>query len=260
MKHMVIILAILAVAATARAEIVTKTVEYEHDGELLAGHLVHDDAWEGKRPGVVVVHEWRGLGEHAKESARKVAELGYVAFAIDMYGKGVYAKDHKEAAELSGVFREDRSFMRSRARAGLEAMLGTGLVEEDDVAAIGFCFGGSTVLEMARAGMDLDGVVSLHGGLGTPHPEDAKNITASVLVLHGAEDRNIAEDDGEGFRDEMREGDVEDWQMVMFGGVVHSFTNPAAGDDPSSGVAYDARATRRSWQYMDYFFDEIFDN
>jgi dienelactone hydrolase len=186
-----------------------------------------------------------------------LAELGYIAFALDMYGKGVYAKDHDEAGKLSGVYRSDRKLMRERAKAGLEILKRHPMTDQSRMAAIGYCFGGTTVLELARSGEDLRGVVSFHGGLSNPKPEDAKNIKGRVLVLHGANDKFISSDEVSAFQEEMRNADV-DWQMIFYGGAVHSFTVPEAGNDPSKGMAYNEKADKRSWEEMKRFFNEIF--
>jgi dienelactone hydrolase len=183
--------------------------------------------------------------------------MGYVAFAADIYGKGKRAKDAAEAGKLAGVYWSDRKLLRARANAGLDILMKHQFTDPKRVAAIGYCFGGSTVLELARSGADIAGVVSFHGGLDTPDPNDAKNIKAKVLVLTGADDPNVPPSQVLAFAEEMRKARV-DWQLVMYGGAVHSFTNPASGNDPSKGVAYNEKADRRSWQAMKDFFAEIF--
>lgn len=250
-------LMVFAWAGSAGAEVRTKALEYRHGDTTLEGYLAYDDAVKGKRPGVLVIHEWKGLGPYEESRARQLAELGYVAFALDIYGKGIRAKDRKEAAALAGTYRKDRGLMRERARAGLEVLKGQELVDAGRVAAIGYCFGGQAVLELARSGAEVKGVVSFHGKLNTPDAEDAENIKGKVLVLHGADDRSVPPEEIAAFENEMRQAGV-DWQMIFYGGAVHSFTNPASGDDPSRGVAYNERADRRSWEAMKLFFAEIF--
>ncbi len=242
----------------AFAAVQTSFIEYEHDGQVLMGFLAYDDAVEGKRPGVLIVHEWKGFGDYVQMRARQLAEEGYVAFAVDMYGKGIYAKDHQEAARLSGMFRQDRDLMRSRAAAGLKELQKVERVDTERVAAIGYCFGGTTVLELARAGKDLDAVVSFHGGLGTPVPAREGEIQSRVLVFHGAADPHTSAEDLQAFKQEMEQSGA-DWWMVTFGGAAHSFTVPSAGDDPSTGKAYDEKADKRSWRIMTDFFRNIFD-
>jgi dienelactone hydrolase len=251
----VILVSLLSV--DVQAALRTEVVEYKQGGTLLEGYLAYDDAVKGKRPGVIVVHEWWGLNTYAKMRTEQLAKLGYISFAIDMYGKGVRAKGPKEAGALSGIYRGDRSLMRARANAGLEVLRNHPLTDIKRIAAIGYCFGGTVVLEMARSGVELAGVVSFHGGLSTPNPGDAKNIKGKVLVLHGADDPAVPPDQVIAFQDEMRKANV-DWQMVSYGGAVHSFTNPDAGSDPSRGSAYNEKADKRSWEAMKFFYREIF--
>jgi len=258
MKALVAGLATAVLLSTAHAEIRTEAVDYKDGDVVLEGYLAYDDAATGKRPGVLVVHEWTGLNDYTKMRARELAELGYVAFALDMYGKGIRPQTSEEAAKQATIYRSDRQLMRHRATVGLNQLLDNEMVDPGKVAAIGYCFGGGTVLELARGGADIGGVVSFHGNLDTPNPADAKNIKAKVLVCHGAADPHVPMEQVEAFRDEMDNAGV-DWQLIMYGGAVHSFTNPNSGDDPSRGVAYNAAADRRSWQLMQSFFNEIFE-
>ena len=174
-----------------------------------------------------------------------------------MYGNGEVAKTPEEAGALAGKFRGDRRLMRDRLGAGLAVLRDNKLTDPKRLAAIGYCFGGTTVLELARSGADIAGVVSFHGGLDTANPADAKNIRCKVLVLHGADDPHVPPEQVLAFQDEMRKAGV-DWQMIFYGGAVHSFTNPASGSDNSKGVAYNERADKRSWEAMELFFSEIF--
>jgi dienelactone hydrolase len=167
------------------------------------------------------------------------------------------ARVSKEAGSLSGIYRGNRPLMRACANAGLEVLRSHSLADTNRIAAIGYCFGGTVVLEMARSGAELAGVVSFHGGLSTPNPGDAKNIKGKALVLHGADDPAVPPEQVIVFQDEMRKANV-DWQMVTYGGAVHSFTNPDAGNDPSRGAAYNGKADKRSWEAMKLFFAEIF--
>ncbi len=249
------ILAAIA-AAPALAAVKTETVTYKHGKTTLEGYIAYDDALSALRPGVLVVHEWMGLGENAKERARMLAEMGYVAFAVDMYGKGVRAKDHAEAGKLSGIYRADRNLMRARIQAGLDELKKRQNVDQARIAAIGYCFGGTSVLELARSGADVKGVVSFHGGLDTPSPADPKTLKAKILVLHGAED-NFTKAAVPAFQEEMRKANA-DWEFISYGNAVHSFTVKEAGNDPSSGMAYNAKADARSWQSLKDFLAEIF--
>lgn len=250
-----VVLAALAAALPAAAAVKTATVEYLDGDQTCEGFLAYDDAAKGKRPGVVVVHEWMGLGDFAKERAKRLAALGYVAFAADVYGKGIRAKDASEAGRLAGKYKGDLPLLRSRARAAFDTLAKDPRVDPARIFAIGYCFGGTTALELARSGAPLAGVVSFHGGLSTKDPADAKNVKGRVLVLHGAADPYVPPAEVAAFQKEMDEAKV-DWQMVLYAGAVHSFTNPAAGNDPSKGAAYDERADRRSWEAMKAFFAE----
>jgi len=245
------------IATAARAELRTEQIEYRHGDVLLNGYLAYDDSFSGKRPGVLVVHEWWGLNDYAKMRAEQLARLGYVAFAVDMYGSGRTTADPKTAGEWAAPFRKDRTLARARARAGLDVLMNRPQVDPGRIAAIGYCFGGTMVLELARGGAALRGVVSFHGGLGTPNPADARNIKAKVLVLHGADDTFESPAEIAAFQEEMRKAGV-DWQMVYYGGAVHAFTNPNAGKAGLKGVAYNEKADHRSWQAMRDLFDEIF--
>jgi dienelactone hydrolase len=251
------LVALFAAATATRAAVKTETVEYKQGDTICEGYLAYDDESKDKRPGVLVVHEWTGLNDYSKKRARQLAEMGYVAFAADIYGKGVRASNPTDAAKLAAKYKEDRKLMRARAQAGLDVLKKQPSVDPSRVAAIGYCFGGTTVLELARSGAELSGVVSFHGGLAAPTPEDAKAIKGKVLALHGADDPFVPAKEVAAFEEEMRKGGV-DWQLVKYGGAVHSFTNPSAGDDPSKGAAYNASADRRSWQAMKDFFAEIF--
>jgi dienelactone hydrolase len=227
------------------------------DGDsLLNGYLVLDYSVRSKRPGVLIVHEWWGLNDFAKKRADELARMGYVAFAVDMYGKGIRTADPEEAGRLAGKYKGDRRLMRGRVRAGFDELRNHEQVDQRRVAAIGYCFGGTTVLELARSGADLAGIVSFHGGLQTPEPARAGSILANVLVLHGADDPMVPPEEVQRFQKEMREAGV-DWQMIFYGNAVHSFTNPESGNDPANGIAYNETADRRSWEAMQSFFDEI---
>ncbi|MBI3320781.1 MAG: dienelactone hydrolase family protein [Candidatus Omnitrophica bacterium] len=248
---------LLALSELAHGEVRTETVEYTHGDVVLEGVLAYDDAAAGPRPGVIVVHEWKGLGPYAVRRAEQLAQLGYIALAADMYGKGVRAKDHTEAAKLSGIYRKDRTLMRERIAAALDTLRRHPLADPQRLAAIGYCFGGTSVLELARSGADVAGVVSFHGSLDTPNPEDARNIKGRVLVLTGGADPNVPPEQVAAFEGEMREAGV-DYRVVVYEGAVHSFTVPEAGSDPSTGAAYNAEADQRSWEAMKAFLQEAF--
>lgn len=242
----------LTVATTSTATIRTQEVEYRHGDTVLQGYLAYDDYYTGRRPGVLVVHEWWGLNDYARMRTEKLAELGYVAFAADIYGKGKRADDARAAGHLAGVYLKDRELLRARALAGVDVLRRHELVDPGSLGAIGFCFGGTTVLELARGGADLRGVVSFHGGLKTPTPAQAGAIRSRILVLHGAEDPFVPQEDVLAFQEEMRASGA-DWQMLLLGGALHSFSNPEA-DGGLEGALYNEKAARRSWEAMEVFF------
>ena len=248
---------ILFFSAAAGAEVKTRNIEYQQGGAVLEGFLAYDTSGPARKPGVLIIHEWTGLGPYVRNRAEQLARLGYVAFAADIYGKGVRPNNPKEAAATAAIYKNDRGLLRERVKAGMEELRRQQNTDPGRVAAIGYCFGGTTVLELARSGADIKGVVSFHGGLDTPNPQDAKNIRAKVLALHGADDPFVTPEQVKLFEDEMRSGNV-DWQLVKYSKAVHSFTNPDAGNDNSKGAAYNPEADRRSWEEMKNFFNEIF--
>lgn len=247
----------ICLALTANAEIKTQVVEYRDGETVFEGLLSLDDASTEKRPGVLVVHDWMGVSEHTKSITEELAKNGFVAFAADIYGKGVRPSNVQEASAEAGKYKADRALLRKRVRAGLEELRKCSAVAPGETAAIGFCFGGTTVLELARSGAEVKGVVSFHGGLDSPSPADGRNIKAKVLVLHGADDPFVKADDIAAFQDELRKAGV-DWQMVYYGDAVHSFTQKKAGTDKSKGAAYNESAARRSVVATRAFFAELF--
>ena len=251
------VLLVLVGITEAQGKLVTRIVEYRQDGTVCKGYLAYDDAVTGKRPGVLVVHEWWGLNEFARGKAEKLAGLGYVALAADMYGQGATTTDPQQAAQWAGNLRGKPDLLRARAQAALKALAAAPEVAPKRLAAIGFCFGGTTVLELAYSGAELAGVASFHGGLPAPRPGDLKGIKASILVLHGADDPHVPGADVTAFQEAMRRAGA-DWVMVSYGGAVHGFTNPGAGSNKATGVAYDARTAKRSWRCLQEFFREIF--
>jgi len=248
---------ILCLSSAVFGEVKTEVVNYKDGDVNLEGYLAWDNHQTGKRPGVLVVHEWTGLNDYTKQRCRQLAELGYVAFAVDMYGKGIRPQTPEEASKQAGIYRSDRELMRQRVTAGLNVLLKNNMCDNDKVAAIGYCFGGGVALELARSGANIKGVVSFHGNLDTPDPAIAKNIRCKILVCHGARDPYVTMEQVLAFKDEMDAAGV-DYQLICYSGAVHSFTNPNSGDDTSKGVAYNANADHRSWQHMKLFFDEIF--
>jgi len=240
------------------AELDRKTVEYQHGDVTLEGYLVYDKSVAGPRPGVLVLHQWTGLSDHEKTHADQLAELGYIAFAADVYGKGIRPKPPAAGVE-AGKYKKDRALLRARVNAGLDQLRKHELSDDKRLAAIGYCFGGLVALELARSGADVQGVVSFHGSLDSPNPADGRQIKAKVLALHGADDPFVKPADLAAFEQEMRDAKV-DWQLVSYGNAVHAFTQKGAGNDPSKGAAYDALVDRRSWEVMKDFLAEIFAN
>jgi dienelactone hydrolase len=257
MKTLLSTLLALACILSARAQVHTETIEYKDGDTVLEGFSAYDTAIQGQRPAVLIVHQWKGLTDYEKKRAEMLAKLGYNVFALDIYGKGIRPQDAKEAGALAGKYKGDRNLLRQRANAGLAVLTRHKLTDTKRVAAIGYCFGGTTVIELARSGADISGVVSFHGALDSPKPEDGKNIKCKVLALHGADDPYVPAKDVAAFEDEMRQAKV-DWQLVKFGGAVHSFTDWGAGSDNSKGAAYNEKADKRSWDDMQRFFAEIF--
>ena len=239
------------------AQVKSETIDYKHGDVALQGYLAWNPAVTGKRPAVMIIHEWRGHGDYVRRRADQLAKLGYLAFAADMYGKGVFAKDHDEAGKLAGAFFGDRGRMRDRAKAGYDVLLKHPLCDSSKVAAMGYCFGGTTALEMGRAGLDLRGIATFHANLTNPAPADAKNIKGKVIVFHGLDDNFVPKPVVDAFNEEMKNAKV-DYQFVGFSGAVHSFTVKEAGDDPSKGMAYNEKADKRSWAMLEGFLKEIF--
>ena len=234
----------------------TETIEYQEGATTCEGFAAYEDKG-GKRPAVLVVPEWNGVSDYTKKRAQMLAELGYTAFVADIYGKGVRPTTMDACAAEAAKYQKDRPLLRKRARAALDRMLQLANADTNKVAAIGYCFGGTTVLELARDGANLRGVVSFHGALNTPNPTDAKNIKASILVLHGADDPVVPDAEVLAFEKEMRDGKV-DWEFVAYGNTVHSFTVPDAGKHDIAGMKYNKSADEDSWKRLVALLTEKF--
>lgn len=242
----------------AGAGIKTEEVEYTHDGQTLKGFVAWDDSLDGKRPGVLVVHEWWGLNDYARRRATMLAELGYVAFAADMYGEGKTTEHPQEAGQWAMQVRQNQAAWRERGLAGLKQLAGHPLVDTDRMAAIGYCFGGSTVLQLNYAGADLKGVVSFHGALAPAEEGAGDRIQGSFLICHGADDAFIPDTAVQAFREALdREG--ADYQIIYYSDAQHSFTSPEAAERNLENIDYNQAADERSWRHMQSFFSEIFD-
>ncbi len=230
-------------------------IEYEHNGTRLEGFLARDDADDKPRPAVLIAHAWRGRSEFECDKARELAKLGYAGFAMDLFGKGVLGGSVEENRQLIQPFLEDRALLQSRMTTALETLCVQTGIDPGRVAAIGFCFGGLCVLDLARTGADINGVVSFHGLLGKPDNTAGTRISAKILVLHGHEDPMVPVDDVIALENELT-GAGADWQVHVYGNTMHAFTNPQA-DDPDFGTVYNTDADRRSWRTLLNFLEEV---
>ena len=255
MKHMLLATMLAMVCLTASAEVVSRTLEYQDGDTTLEGRLFQDDAVKGVRPGLVIFHQWGGPGPYEFGRAEELAKEGQVVLVADVYGKGVRPATSQERTVETTRYRGDRALMRQRARAGLDALLAQKEVDPRRVTAMGFCFGGTVALELARSGAPLAGTISVHGGLDTPNA-DATRIRGPVLVLHGGSDPFVPDQQVQDFRSEMRAAKL-DWRIVEFGPAVHAFTDPAAGSDPQRGAAYHEASARRAMDEVTRFLEEV---
>lgn len=253
-----ILACLVACTSFASAAIVEKTVIYEQGGKKLEGCHVYDDAFTGKRPAVLVIHQWTGLTNYEKERSRMLAKLGYNVFAADIYGQGVRPVP-PAAGQEAGKYKADRKLYRARLMAALDQLTKDERTDATKLGAIGYCFGGMGALELARAGVDLKGVVSFHGSLdaGEGFAAAKDGVKAKVLVLHGADDPFAPAAQVEALKKEMEAAGV-DSKVVLYPGAVHSFTHPSAGNDPSKGAAYNEKADKESWEAMKTFFEGLF--
>lgn len=252
---MLAIASLSLLASNVMAAVKSEAVQYESNGAKLTGYLYYDDAKTDKRPGVMVVHEWWGLNDYAKKRAEMLAELGYVAFAADMYGDGKVTDKPAQAKEWMTETTSDVEAWRATALAGLEQLKKSDKVDSTKLAAVGYCFGGGTILQMAYSGVKLNGIVSFHGSL--PSAPDGTEINTKVLAFHGNADSMVPPATVTKFEEQMEKSGA-DWQFVAFGGARHAFTNPDAGKYGVENLKYDEKADKRSWAGMQAFFDEIF--
>lgn len=255
MNKSVLSILLLSMSLTGLAQ--EKDVSYSDNGTVLKGHLAVPKKGTGKRPGVVIIHAWTGINDFIKNSASRLSELGYYAFAADIYGADKRPQNTAEAGKTSGFYKSNRDLFRSRIKAAIEQLVEAG-ADENNIAVIGYCFGGTGALEAARANFPIKGVVSFHGGLDKREDkQEADVIRPKVLVLHGADDPYVPETQCAAFREEMKSRKA-DWQMIYYANAVHAFTEPSAGDNNSKGAAYNESAARRSWEHMKTFLSEIF--
>jgi len=250
------VLAMVLIGSAVQAELYRKVVSYQDDGVKLQGYLAYNDFFKGKRPAVLVVHEWWGLNHYARSRVEQLAAMGYVAFALDMYGEGKATTHPSQAGEWSKQIRSNVKKWQQRAIAGLEVLRKHPKVDTARIAAIGYCFGGATVQQLAYSGADVKGVVSFHGSLLPPVGVRTENVKASILICHGAADPFVKEGQIEEYASAMEKSGL-DWQLIMYGGARHSFTNPGADKMGMDALKYSKSADQRSWADMKVFFAEV---
>ena len=258
MFRVLLVATALLMTSMSQAAVQEKAVTYSYEGDVkMTGFLYWDDAVQGKRPGVLVIHEWWGLNDYAKKRARMLAELGYVAFAADMYGDNKVTTQREQASGWMQEVTADVEGWRERAALGLKQLVDSGMVDSEKLAAIGYCFGGASVLQMSYANAPVKGVVSFHGALPAAPEEVKGKVGPKILVLHGQADSFVAPEVVTNFRNKLDAAEA-DWEMNTYGGARHGFTNPDAGDFGMDNLQYNAMADKRSWQRMQSFFDELF--
>lgn len=256
MKSIYLSILTLFLGLSAHAELKRETIEYKNNGSTYEGYMVYDDAAKGPRPAVMIVHQWMGLSDHEKSSADKLATDGYVAFAIDVYGKGVHPSSMEEAGKLATGLKSDLKMFRQREKAAFEVLAKHKLVDKKKIVIMGYCMGGTGALEAARSQLPVAGAISFHGGLSTKAPNDTKKVKTKILVLHGAVDPNVPQTEVDNFLKEMNNAKA-DYQFIAYSGAVHAFTQKMAGNDPSKGFAYNKVADERSWAAMKTFLNEV---
>mgnify|MGYP001587255789 CR=1 FL=1 len=246
----------LLMSASAMATIKSKTLVYAKGTETFEGLLVYPDTLKGTAPGILMLPNWMGVTDETKTQAERFANLGYIVFAADIYGKGVRPKTPEEAGKLAGLYKGDRKLYREHVLLGLEELKKQSNVDTSRLAGVGYCFGGTGAVELAHTGAaGVKSILSFHGSLVSPTPAEGKNIKAHVLALQVADDPFVKPEDLDAFEQEMADGKV-DWQLVKFGGAVHSFTEKGAGTDNSKGAAYNEKADKRSFAYAELFLKE----
>ncbi len=251
---------ILSGVVVSRAAVVGKPVEYFAGADTLKGYIAYDDKVTDKRPGVLVVHEWWGLNDYARKRADMLAKLGYVALAVDMYGDGRVATHPDDAGKFASETMKNMPAMKARFMAALDLLRKDEHVDPTRIGAIGYCFGGGVVLNMARAGADLNGVVSFHGSLAAQSPAEKGKVKSMILVCNGAADKFTTEETIKSFKAEMKAADVN-LRFVNYPGAMHGFTNPDAtelGKKFNMPIAYNEKADKKSWSAMQEFFKKVF--
>ncbi len=260
MKKLYLLSFIIIFTVTLNAELVNKEVNYSAGNVVMKGYLVYDDSFEGERPGILVVHEWWGHNDYARKRANMLAELGYTALAVDMYGDGKTADHPKDAGQFASEVMSNIDNAKKRFRAAYDLLSENETVNKEEIGAIGYCFGGGVVLQMARFGFDLKGVVSFHGSIATKSPAGKGDVKSKILVCNGAEDSFVTEDQIKKFKKEMDNAGV-DYKFVNLENAKHSFTNPEAdkfAEEFGMNIAYNKAADEKSWKLMKSFFNEVF--
>lgn len=251
---------VLGIASHAWAALVDKEVEYRNGDTIMKGYLAYDDTTKGPRPGILVVHEWWGHNDYARKRARQLAALGYTALAVDMYGEGKQASHPEDAGKFSSALKKNLPLAEARFKSALHLLRDHPTVRREQIGAIGYCFGGGIVLEMARRGLDLDAVASFHGSLSTDNPPEKGVIKARVFVANGAQDPMVKPEHIKIFRAQM-DGAGADYRLENYPNAKHSFTNPDAdkyGKEFGLPLAYDAAADKASWEAMQQMFEDVF--
>jgi len=256
-KFLFTLLMVCLMESKTYGDIKITPISYSAGGQSLAGWLAYDDSVKEKRPGIVIYPEWWGLTDYPKSRAKQLAELGYVAFAADMYGDGKTTDDPKEAGAWSSAVKGDDKMLVDRAAAAMDVLRKDSHVDDSQIGAIGYCFGGTVALELARSGADFQGLVSFHGGLATDNPAEAGKFKPRVLICTGGLDSFVPKEQVTDFEDEMTKAGA-DWQVITYGGAHHAFTNPAADSHGIPNIAYNASADKRSFAAMQAFFKETF--
>jgi dienelactone hydrolase len=249
--------ALFALGSAVSAAVQTRVVEYKQGDTTLQGFMAWDDAAKGRRPGVLVVHEWWGHNDHARNSATRLAQAGYVGFALDLFGKGKVTTHPKDAEAFVAEATRDPAVLVARYNAALEQLKRDPHVDPEKIAAIGYCFGGGVVLRMARAGADLDAVVSIHGVLATKSPAEKGKVKARVLVLTGADDPMVPNEQVEAFKSEMTAAGAK-FEVISYPHAKHGFTNPNADKAGMDGLAYNEEADKKSWAAVLDLFQQVF--
>lgn len=256
-KTILAMMGVIVIANGASAAVTSQDVDYKTpDGQVMQGYVALSDNSIPQKGSIIIVPDWMGVSQFYKDKANQLASEGYTALVADVYGKGVRPTNPDEAGKLATKYKSDRPLLQSQIKAAYTYLLTIKNVNNQKIVVMGYCFGGTTALELAREGVPLAGVASFHGGLSNPTPENAKNIKAPVLVMHGADDPMVPPEEVKAFQNEMKDAHVP-LQFVSYPGAVHAFTNPGAGNDNSKGAAYNAAADKASWKEFEAFLGKI---